>query len=85
MELCDPRLIQILMTTPARLRMSPTAESPPTKQAKPSGWASRCRCGQCPTCEHNARWERIFREKFADPEYYAPRPVRYTSSLNFVI
>ena len=30
----------------------------------------RCKCGQCPQCLDNARWERIFAEKFADPNYY---------------
>src|SRR5262249_708953 len=33
--------------------------------------AQRCQCGQCPACEENARWERIFNEKFADPDYYS--------------
>jgi len=39
----------------------------------------RCRCGQCPQCLDNARWDRIFAEKFADPDYYA-RPVMHTAS-----
>jgi hypothetical protein len=43
----------------------------------------RCRCGECPPCLENARWERIFEEKFADPNYYAPRDVQRGSSLNF--
>jgi len=30
----------------------------------------RCKCGQCAQCLDNARWERIFAEKFADPNYY---------------
>ncbi len=28
-----------------------------------------------------ARWERIFREKFADPEYYGAQPPATRSSL----
>ena len=39
-----------------------------------------CRCGLCYKCRDNARWERIFKEKFADPEYYN-RPLRRDSSL----
>ncbi len=29
-----------------------------------------CKCGTCKTCLENARWERIFEERFNDPEYY---------------
>jgi hypothetical protein len=42
----------------------------------------RCRCGNCALCKEDARWERIFREKFADPEYYSRRSIRYESPLN---
>ena len=28
------------------------------------------RCGMCGWCADNARWERIFQTKFADPHYY---------------
>lgn len=49
----------------------------PAKTTKP-----RCNCGQCATCQDDARWERIFREKFADPLYYQ-RPMRGKSSLVF--
>jgi len=41
----------------------------------------RCRCGQCRHCVEEARWERIFAEKFADPGYYTRLPVRYSSPL----
>ncbi|HVN03496.1 MAG TPA: hypothetical protein VMT86_03705 [Bryobacteraceae bacterium] len=42
----------------------------------------RCTCGQCPRCRDDARWERIFNEKFADPSYYTARSVRHYSSLS---
>lgn len=29
-----------------------------------------CRCGSCKTCVSNARWERVYNEKFADGDYY---------------
>ena len=29
-----------------------------------------CRCGSCKACVGNARWERVFNEKFADADYY---------------
>ena len=44
----------------------------------------RCRCGKCRQCADEARWERIFSEKFADPEYYTRRPARQGSSLNWL-
>ena len=40
-----------------------------------------CRCGQCGTCIDNARWERIFKEKFADPLYYVRKQVRNASPI----
>jgi len=42
----------------------------------------RCRCGKCDTCQDAARWERIFQEKFADPDYYSRRVPRQSSSLS---
>ena len=44
--------------------------------------SSRCNCGACHTCQDNARWERVFNEKFADPDYYRPREIRRGSSLS---
>lgn len=43
----------------------------------------RCHCGTCPTCQENARWDKIFNEKFADPNYYKAQPIRHTSSLSY--
>jgi hypothetical protein len=42
-----------------------------------------CRCGKCSTCADNLRWERIFQEKFASPDYYRTEiRVRYASPLS---
>jgi len=41
----------------------------------------RCACGACERCLDNARWDRIFNEKFADPTYYAGLRVRQNSTL----
>lgn len=41
----------------------------------------RCNCGRCWICLDNARWERIFQEKFADPNYYTGLPIRHRSAL----
>lgn len=40
-----------------------------------------CSCGTCPRCRDNARWNRIFDEKFADPLYYGQISIRHNSSL----
>ena len=48
---------------------------------KPIRSRRRCSCGTCASCLDDARWERIFSEKFEDPEYYKRRPIRRDSSL----
>jgi hypothetical protein len=77
MELTDPKLLEaiLLMVSDAR----PT----PKKLRQPAQAKRRCNCGACYTCVENARWERIFQEKFADPNYYARSPLRQDSSLNW--
>jgi hypothetical protein len=40
-----------------------------------------CNCGQCKRCLDNARWTRIFNDKFADPTYYSGIVVRHNSTL----
>jgi hypothetical protein len=58
-------------------------QSPATEELKPKrpyGQGS-CTCGACRRCEDNARWNRIFDEKFADPSYYGRVTVRHNSSL----
>jgi hypothetical protein len=42
----------------------------------------RCHCGVCVRCVEEARWEKVFREKFADPTYYGDRPPRFSSPLS---
>jgi hypothetical protein len=41
----------------------------------------RCDCGLCQRCKDNARWDRIFNEKFADPTYYSSVVIRRSSTL----
>ena len=40
----------------------------------------QCKCGSCTRCLDNARWERIFREKFEDPDYYRQPRSRVSGS-----
>jgi hypothetical protein len=41
-----------------------------------------CACGECQICLENARWERIFNEKFADHSYYQNRGPQFSSPLS---
>lgn len=89
MELATPEVVRIIVDSgqqahrrvPRRSKLSLSIIEPlaaPRRVQSP-----RCRCGVCATCVENARWERIFQEKFADPGYYgfrAPSPVSSLSS-----
>jgi hypothetical protein len=66
-DLADLTLAELVASVPAQLT--------PKKNTIGRHRGRRCACGTCTTCIENARWERIFREKFADPDYYT-RPVR---------
>jgi hypothetical protein len=43
----------------------------------------QCTCGHCPPCLDNLRWQRIFDEKFADPDYYNRPCLPRGSSLHW--
>jgi hypothetical protein len=63
-------------------RVEPLPQARPNKSRRASG---RCHCGQCRNCQENARWERIFQEKFANSDYYHHDiRVRYASPLSSV-
>ena len=68
----SPRLPVLRHNTPA-VYCAPAAKS---------NGKRNCRCGQCGDCLENARWERVFQAKFADPDYYGGLRVRNTSPLN---
>lgn len=91
MELADPEVLRNLAarTEPVRNRISNprmTRRRADALQAYQAPVAKtrafRCRCGICAHCAENVRWERIFKEKFADPEYYSRTSIRCESSLN---
>jgi hypothetical protein len=62
-------------------RVRSAREIGPEDEAKTSA-RKRCTCGECVTCRDNARWDRIFNEKFADHDYYKPRSVTFRSPLH---
>lgn len=90
MELTDRSMLEFILKSGkpaahriARPRRKKLVESKPSYETPVSkSVARRCNCGICPTCVDNARWERIFQEKFADPNYYDVPP-RRGSSLAF--
>jgi hypothetical protein len=51
------------------------------KHSKRNQQKGNCRCKQCPACLDDARWERIFQEKFADPSYYGRNRLRGASPM----
>jgi len=82
MELASPETIRALM------RARSTVTSAGRRRGKQDAARSahndrrvRCQCGRCRQCLDNARWERIFAEKFADPNYYTRGVVRCSSPL----
>jgi len=85
MELSDPRVIDALLAGLVRPHRSTPEKSraPQPRPVKPVA-RPRCSCGECPTCKENQRWEEIFQAKFADPYYYTDRPVRHSSSLDWL-
>src|SRR4051794_13723067 len=65
MQLADEQSIRaVLADSVPRRRRTAIPEFDRSHQAP------RCRCGKCRQCLDDARWERIFNEKFADPNYY---------------
>jgi hypothetical protein len=93
MELADPRVLSQLAEAFKAKEASPRCEPCPrmtTHQAsnktvyRGCGKRRRCLCGSCASCKENARWERVFAEKFADPNYYSGLSIRYSSPLNTI-
>jgi hypothetical protein len=84
MELSSPESIRSLLAAfgePAGVR--------PSRDARNTARAARrerirCSCGRCRQCQDDARWNRIFAEKFADPAYYTRRIIHTASPLTSI-
>lgn len=63
---------------PSSSPRNPTVE---TKDRVRTARRQPCQCGECKSCLDNARWDRIFNEKFADPTYYGPITIKHSSCL----
>jgi len=87
-ELTDPRIIAALkgdaIKSDSERRGQPRQSRPLKTISAQMERRKRCMCGTCPACLDNARWEAIFNAKFADPNYYKPRPIRSGSSLDWL-
>jgi hypothetical protein len=77
-----------LLAAHAKMSRGRTAHKKQPLQIKansgPCPKVKRCHCGACPRCQEEARWERIFKERFADPDYYKDRPARFGSSMGWL-
>jgi hypothetical protein len=91
MELAGPDLLRALLAGMPGASRRPIGPRPTAKKSSepallyqaPARKSSRrrCHCGACPQCADNAKWERIFQEKFADPLYYSDLTLRRRSPL----
>ena len=71
---------KVMMPAPRRPEIVP-----PQRVVKTRRSSGLCQCGECRTCQENARWERIFQEKFANSDYYHHDiRIRYASPLSSV-
>ena len=88
MELADPRIVQELLAAHYKISRGRPAHNKHPRLTGVSMASSRktrrCHCGQCQRCLEDARWERIFNERFADPDYYKARPTHFGSSLGWL-
>jgi len=90
MELSDEKVLELLLRgweqqtsrkRPARVRMPAAPRATVYQAPERKSSARHCRCGVCVKCQENARWDRIFQAKFADPDYYKQRSITHISSL----
>ena len=89
MELTDPRVIAQLSNAFQATQTKRPPRPRMTQGAAFSGYQAsmhksrRCKCGKCAVCLENTRWDRIYNEKFADPNYYVKDlTIRFTSPLH---
>lgn len=88
MELTDARLVAELLELHQQVHRGRPSHRKQISSAKvsmaPCPKVKRCHCGVCPRCREEARWNRIFDERFADPDYYKERPTPFGSSLGWL-
>ena len=82
MELADPKTIASLVSSRNPIQTPDARKTGTIKRSQ--SMRHTCTCGTCNTCVDNAKWERIYREKFEDTAYYGHRPVPVGSSLSWL-
>jgi hypothetical protein len=80
-ELIAKLLRDAVRATPIRCSRGLRMDLPQPERKTAQRLRLRCHCGKCRQCLDDARWDRIFNEKFADPDYYTRRHVRCSSPL----
>ena len=84
MQLSTAQTIEALLASIGQPERSPRHRVPAALPVRAARTVKPARCPRgctCRTCADNARWERIFQEKFADPNYYSDPLTRNGSSL----
>lgn len=84
MELSSPESIRALVAVFEDPKPVRGRHAPEVARSARNGRGTRCKCGHCRQCLDNARWDRIFTEKFADPGYYSRMTIRTASPLTSV-
>jgi hypothetical protein len=80
-QFAAPKPKPAVKLSPAPVVAKPGPVFVPSPKPIPAKRGGRCACGACQPCLDNARWDRIFNEKFADPTYYGKLTVRQCSTL----
>ena len=85
MQLGTAQTIEALLASIGQPERGSRHRAPAVVNPKPVRMHKVSRCARgctCRTCTDNARWERIYQEKFADPSYYSNPITRNGSSLS---
>src|ERR1700693_2829594 len=78
MELSDTKLIALILghQRPPTRRGRAMRGVEPVPEKRAARKIRRCLCGSCARCIDHAKRERIFAEKFEDPDYYTRSTIR---------
>jgi hypothetical protein len=79
----EPVVRPAVLPAPGKLAMiaQPRMRAIETKRRAAAMPVRKCPCGKCKRCLDEARWEKIFKDKFVDANYYDGLMVRQQSTL----
>lgn len=81
LKMTTAEIMAVVVATRPRTYKRSACSTNKTRKPVPRAANGRCICGACHACQDNARWERIFNEKFASPDYYISRALENWSTL----